>query len=265
MNKSVVFYILVFSLSFASCKFNKIRKSDDLQLKYNSAINYYEVKKDYYKAALLLEEIIPLIKGKNESEKAQFYFAYCHYHQNQLSLASFYFQKFYETFRYSNYMEEARYMNVRSLYEDSPPYNLDQTNTVQAINATQSFLNSFPNSAYFEECNKIIKELRFKLEKKAYEGSLLYYKIGYLKAAIVAFTNFQNTFPDSDLNEEITFKKLEAEFKYAKLSIDQKKKERYNEAISIYEGFVENYPNSKFAKAAENIYKSCLSDLNKMN
>jgi outer membrane protein assembly factor BamD len=257
-------WLLMLAATIYSCKFNRIRKSTDLKEKYDAAINYYE-KKEYYKAGLLFEEIIPLITGTKESERAQFYYGYCHYHQRQLDLAAYYFQKFYETFRNSKYVEEARYMQVRSLYDASPPYNLDQSNTISAINTTQSFLNAFPNSSYFEECGKLMKELRRKLERKAFENAKLYYRIGSYKAAVMAFTNFQKTYPDSDFNEDVSFYKIDAQYRYTQQSIESKKQERYRELINYYEYFSESFPNSRYARNAKSIYEKSAGNLNKKN
>lgn len=267
MLQRISFYFITFTLivlGFSACKFSKLRKSTDLQEKYQAAMEYYE-KKDYYKAGLLLEEVIPLIRGTAESEKAQFYYGYCHYHQKQYTLAAYYFQRFYEAFRGSAYIAEARYMHVKSLYADSAPYNLDQASTYDAINTAQSYLNAYPNSEYFEECNNIMNELRQKLERKAYENAYLYYKIRNYKAAVVSFNNFQRDFPDSGYNEDIAFLKLEAQYELASRSIDKRKKERYNEAISYYEYFVANFPESKSVKNAEKIYESILSEMDRMN
>ncbi|MCS6822045.1 MAG: outer membrane protein assembly factor BamD [Microscillaceae bacterium] len=257
--------LLAFTILFlGSCsKFNRIVKSDDLQKKYDAAINYYH-QKSYYKAGILLEELLPLITGQKEQEIAQFYYGYCHYYQRQLSLGAFYFNKFYQNFRASQYAEEALYMYARCMYEDTPEYNLDQTNTTSAIAAAQNFLNVYPQSKYAADCNKFIKDLREKLERKAYENAKLYYKIGYLHAAVIAFGNFKNSFPDSDYNEECAFLKLQAQYDYARLSTERKQKERYNEAINFYLNFIDTYPNSKYLKQAEKIYNSALSKINNL-
>jgi outer membrane protein assembly factor BamD len=251
MAKRTLFFILILLTGVSACKFQKIRKGDTRE-KYDAAIKYYQ-KRDYYKAGLLLEEVRPLIRGQVEAEIADFYYAYCHYHQNQLSLAAHYFQRFFETFRASKYAEEARYMEVRSLYEDSPPFNLDQTNTFGAINTTQSFLNAYPNSSYFEECNKMMKKMREKLERKAYENARLYYKISNYQAAVVAFTNFQKSFPDSEFNEEVAFLRLESQYLFAKQSIETKQAERFKQATAYYDDFTEKYPSSRYARQAKNL------------
>lgn len=260
--KSHIIFIITFLLLISSCKFTKIRKAS-LREKYEAAINYYE-KEKYYKAALLLEEVIPYIKGTRESEKAQFMYAYCQYYQKQYTLSAYYFERFYETFQGSPKIQEARYRQIKSLYNDSPPSNLDQTSTYEAINTAQSFLNAYPNSEYFEEASKILNELRGKLEVKSYDNANLYYKTKDYRAASIAFKNFEKDFPDSDLNEQAMFKRLDSQFKYANQSTFRKKQERMNEAVKLYEFFVVNYPNSKSKKDADKIYKDIQAALSKL-
>ena len=84
---------LVMLLTASSCsKFRKIQKSNDWELKYRAAMEYYD-HQDYYKAGVLLEEILPILRGRPESEKAQFYFAYCYYYQKQYVLSAHYFHQ----------------------------------------------------------------------------------------------------------------------------------------------------------------------------
>lgn len=245
-----VLYTIICLLVFSSCKFQRIRKGDAKE-QYDAAVRYYE-KRDYYRAGLLLEQVLPLIRGSKEFEVASFYYAYCHFHQNQLTLAADYFRKFYENFRSSKYAEEARYMHVKSLYKDAAPYNLDQANTIDAINATQSYLNAYANSNYMEECGKILQELREKLEKKAFENSRLYHKIGYFQAAVTAFNNFRREFPDSKYAEDALYLSVESQYKFAKQSIEKKQPERYKSLVKISEDFMERYPESKYKRAVKN-------------
>jgi outer membrane protein assembly factor BamD len=253
-------------LVFTSCsKFHKLQKSDDVEKKYAAALEYYE-KKDYYKASLLLEELIPIMKGRIEAEKAQFYFAYCQFYQRDYVLSAFYFKNFYETFQRSDLAEEAYYMHAVSLYKDSPKYNLDQTNTVTALEAIQTFLNRYPQTKYKDECHRMQDDLRRKLELKAYENAKLYYKLAstsiiYYKSAIIAFDNFRNSFPDSDFNEELAYLKIETEYNLARVSTEDKKKERFLQAIEFYESFVDKYPQSKYLKSAESLYDNARAQL----
>jgi outer membrane protein assembly factor BamD len=263
----VLKYILLFILiTGASCtKFQKILKSDDIDAKTNAAFEYYEKDKDYYKSSLLLEELIPVLKGGKQAEKAQFYFAYTQFKQKDYNLSAYYFQKFNETYPLSEFAEEALYMYVYSLYKISPRYNLDQSNTVSAIEAIESFLRKYPKSRYIPECNDIFDALNKKLEKKEYENTKQYYKLQYNTAAVTAISNFMRKYPMSDYNEELAYLKIETQVDLAKVSIDEKKKDRYYEAVTFYENFVDRFPNSKYQKSAENLYESAVKQLEKLS
>jgi outer membrane protein assembly factor BamD len=245
-------------------------KSDDWEKKYDAAISYYE-EGEYYKANAILEQILPIIKGSEKAEIANFYYGYTYYYQEQYLLASHYFKTFYDTFNRSQFAEEARFMFGFSLFQDSPRYNLDQVSSKEAITALQGFINLYPKSEFVPKADAALSQLRSKLERKAYEKALLYYDLKkfmtgeYLKAALVEFDNFQDDFPGSAYTEEIQYLEIEAMYNLAEVSIYSVKKERYLEAISFYENFTETYKQSKYLKKAEDIYENCLEQIRKLN
>ena len=254
----LVGFVAVMGLS--SCgKFEKFRKSADLPTKYKAAVNYYK-KKDFAKAGILFDEIMPLMKGDSTQELATFYQAYCDFNLGSYTLASSHFKKFAEVFSRSEFAEEAIYMSAFSLYKDSPNFNLDQTGTLAAINEIQSYLNNYPETKFKDDCTNIIKELRKKLEKKAYEKAKLYYKtspfnIASLKSSVIEITNFQRDFPDSDYSEEMAYMKVLAQYDLAKSTIESKQKERFTEASKFYLDLIDKYPQSAYLKEGEKMYE----------
>ena len=64
----VLLFVLLFGVSCS--KFRKI-ENPDWRVKYESALNYYKQKK-IYKASVLFEQIMPIIRGLPEAEKGQF-------------------------------------------------------------------------------------------------------------------------------------------------------------------------------------------------
>lgn len=269
--RNLLILTLFTTLFTTACSdFRKLQKSDDWEKKYDAAINYYE-QGEYYKANVLLEQILPIIKGSEKAEIANFYYGYTYYYQEQYLLASHYFKTFYDTFNRSKFAEEARFMFGYSLFKDSPRYNLDQASSKEAITALQGFINLFPNSEFVPKADSALGQLRSKLERKAYEKALLYYDLKkfmtgeYLKAALVEFDNFQDDFPGSEFAEEIRYLEIEAMFKLAEVSIYSLKKERYLEAIEFYENFIDTYSNSKFQKKAEKIYEDSLEQIRILN
>ena len=268
LSKGLLGVLVVFLLGSCS-PFSKLQKSGTDDQKYKAAVQYYK-KGDWYRAGLLFEELIPVLKGSTESEMAQFYHAYTQYHQQQYLLSATLFKKFYETFARSEYAQEATYMYAYSLYKDTPQFNLDQSNTLTATSALQDFVNTYPDSKYRDECTKIILELRGKLERKAYEKARLYYKtsgfnIASYKSSVIAINNFQKEFPDSEYNEELAFLKVDAEYSLAKNSLETKQKERYQESISYYKAFIDKFPASKYIKQAEKMYESSQKEIERLD
>jgi outer membrane protein assembly factor BamD len=251
--------ILSLSLLMGCSEFRKLQKSTDWREKYDAAVKYYERgdRGDYVKASMLLEEILPIIRGMPEAEEANFYYAYCHFHQGLYVESAFYFKTFYETYSRSEYAQESMYMYAYSLFLDSPVEELDQSSSAEAISAMQRFLNMFPDTKYTGQATATINELQRKLETKAYSNALLYKKLSQHNSAVIAFENFGKDFPDSQYNEEVNFLKLQSQYLYARRSIPTKQRERYEKAIEIYDYFIENYPDSKFAKDATRINVEC--------
>ncbi len=261
LSAQIITKVFVFLLLLSSCsKFQRIVKSADWRVRYDAAVKYYE-KGDYYRAGALFEDLIPILVGTVEAEKARFYHAYCYFKQGQYIMSADKFKSFHDTYNRSEFAEEALYMYAYSQYMDSPTINLDQGNTDTAINAFQEFINRYPTSKYSQQASGMILELRAKLEAKAFSLGLLYqkligYRYDYSKASVIAYENFRKDFPDSKLQEEAAFHKIEAQYFLAQNSYYTKQKERYEEVLNLYNTFIEKYPKSTFLKRAEAIVEN---------
>jgi outer membrane protein assembly factor BamD len=256
----IVFLLFLF---LASCgEFRKIEKNPDWRVKYEGAMNYF-AKKDYYKAASLYEQILPIVRGLPEGEKVQFNLAYCQYYEKMYLIASEQFKTFYETYGRSPLVEEARFMSAYSLYVHSPNYNLDQNSSIQAMAALQEFLNRYPSSKFVEQAVEAIDITQQKLERKGFENARQYFKMRSYKAAIVAFDNFRLNFPDSKFLEEAHYLTVVAKYELAEQSIYSRQEERYAEVVELYKQLVDRYPKSGFLREAEKIYTDSLQKLTK--
>jgi outer membrane protein assembly factor BamD len=58
---------------------------------------------------------------------------------------------------------------------------------------------------------------------------------------------------------------LKSSYLYALNSIEQKKKERLAQTISLYNNFVSRFPESSYQKDAKNIYDNAQKLINKSN
>ncbi|MBK8557724.1 MAG: outer membrane protein assembly factor BamD [Lewinellaceae bacterium] len=172
MKKTTLWLLLAGIITAAgACKssFEKVRVSGDPDLILQKAFEYYE-QEEYQKSQTLFDLVLSNVRGKKDAEKAYFDYAYTHYHLKQYLLSAYYFKNFSNTFINSEYREEAAFMSAYSNYQLSPTYRLDQTASIDAIDEFQLFVNLFPKSPRVEECNKLIDELRRKLEQKSLCG-----------------------------------------------------------------------------------------------
>lgn len=241
-------YILLISIAIlvASCsKHQKLLKSTDNELKYEKAIEYYEVG-DYYRALQLFEQLIPVYRGTNKAEKLYYYYSYSYYHEREYLMASYYFKRFSLNFPSSEFAEEASFMAAYCKYLDSPRYSLDQSVTREAIDEFQLFINRFPFGEKGNEANDYIAELRKKLERKSYNIASLYFKMEDYRAAIVSYNNLLKEYPDTEFKEDVLYKIVNAYYNYAMKSIEEKQKERFENAVKAYYDFVALYPESRY-------------------
>ena len=262
ISRLTVLFLLVSTLFLGACSngYQRLLKSSDVNKKYEAAVKYYE-KGDFFRAGTLLEDLIPLLKGRPEAEKAQFYFANTNYKQRNYVLSAFYFKSFTDTYPNSPYAEEASYSHAKSLFLDSPGFELDQTNTVSALESIQDFLNRYPDSKFKAETENMSQALQKKLENKAFESARLYYQLRYNQAAVVAMTNFQLQFPASAFAEQAAFLRLTAQYAWAQESIESKQRERFLEAVSFYQQFIDAYSKSKNLKAAQDMYDTSQAEI----
>jgi len=246
MNKIVFLFAFLCVLTLPACKsgFEKIRNSGDPQLILQAADKYYQ-DKEYFKAQSLYEIILTSFRGQKEAENIYFNYANTHYFLREFDLASYLFKNFSNTFINSDRREEAEYLSVYSLYRTAPGYRLDQTATQKAIDGFQLFINSYPQSKYVSECNRLIDECRAKMELKSFEAGKLYYDMANYQAAVKTFQNLLVDFPETKNDKEIRLMICRASFLLAENSIYEKQKDRYVDAQEVCNQYLKKYPTGK--------------------
>jgi outer membrane protein assembly factor BamD len=257
--KTVILLFSIALMSVACSEYQKVLKSNDVDYKYTKAIEYYE-KDDYLRAYPIFEEIIPLLRGTDKAEVATYYYCYSNYYLSDYYLAGYHFKKFHKTYPTSTHAEEALFMTAYCSYINSPTYKLDQTNTKNAISDMQIFVNAYPKSTLVDSCNKLIDELRAKLELKSYNNAKLYFKTEYYKSAIIALNNTLKDFPNTDKVEEINYLILKSKFLLAINSVLSKKAERLEDVIESYYTFVDQFASSKYIKECESMYNRAVDE-----
>ncbi|RLD21583.1 MAG: outer membrane protein assembly factor BamD [Bacteroidetes bacterium] len=235
-------------------EYERIRLSGHPEIQLAKALEYYEAK-EYMRAQTLFELVLNQYRGRPESEEMFFKYAYTFYYQRQYTMSAHYFQNFAATFGYSEFKEEAEFLSAYSSYNMSPIFRLDQKPTIEALQGFQAFVNAYPTSDRVPECNKLMREMRLKLEEKAFANGKMYHDQKKYQAAIQSFENMLREFPESDRSELVQFMILESAYHYAVNSIFERRQERYKLALDKYRDFVKKYPSSQYRPDADELYK----------
>ena len=253
-------------LAFTSCsEYSKVSKSRDYMVKYESAKEMFAVGK-YNTAALVLGEVITTLKGTEYGEESLYLLAMSHYRSRDYNSAKQYFKKYYQTYPRGKFTEQARFYTGKSLYKSVPEVRLDQTATYEAVTEYQQFLEAYPTTAYAAEVQHDIFALQDRLVEKEYLSAKLYYDLGSYflnctnggsnyQACIITAENAIREYPYTSRREDLAFLVLKAKFDLADQSVEAKKEERFHNAIDEYYGFTNEFPESKYKKEADNLFK----------
>ena len=123
----------------------------------------------------------------NLAVEAQYYYAESIYQQELYVEAQLEFERLLRRWAGTEHVVQARYRIAQCLVAQSPPYQRDQSATLDAIDELQSFIDDFPDTEDRLEAEELILELRLKLAHKHYESGRLYLKWGRLASARLYF------------------------------------------------------------------------------
>lgn len=253
-------------LLLSSCgSYTKLQKTADYDYRYEAAKEYYATGQ-YNKASLFLQDIIAVLKGTDKGEESLFLLAMSSYKAHSYEAASTYFRKYYQSYPRGIYTERARYYCALALYDNAPEIKLDQSATYEALTEFQNFLEYYPAGTYSSAAQQKIFELQDRLVEKEYLSAKLYYDLGSYfgnctnggsnyQACIVTSENAIKDYPYMSRREDFAILILRAKFELAAQSIEEKKEERYHNAIDEYYGFTNEYPETKYMKEANELFR----------
>lgn len=243
-------------------KSNKV-SFETFDMNYAKALKFYE-NGQYLSAARLFEELYPLSLGTPVADTLLFLFADCYYKNRDFELAAFHFKDYARHYPGTDKAEEAHFMCVKSVFEISPVYSVDQSSTLYAIDEMDLFIKTYPYSPHVEECNQMLDVLREKLAQKDFEIAKLYYNTDHYQAAQIAVKNFLKEYPNSKYAHEAVYILVKNNHEYARKSVASKKKERYQACVDAYKIMQAQYPNSGYYMDAKKLADDALNQINKI-
>lgn len=252
----LIFAAVLVVLIYPSCKsqYELLLSSNDSDAKYEAAFNYYNLGK-YNRSSALFESLSMLTSGTERDDTVQYYWGLSNYKMKDYYTAEANFQKFIENYPRSPFTSEARFLRLDCLYRSTLRYELDQTPTYAAMNAITEYMREFPNSPHYDTCSEMMSELGDRLDTKAYESARLYYQMEDYLASRVALKNVLKDDAENIYRENIMYYISMSSYKYANLSVRKKQRDRYLVFVDDYLNFIGEYPESKYRRELDVLYR----------
>ncbi|MBR5053645.1 MAG: outer membrane protein assembly factor BamD [Bacteroidaceae bacterium] len=268
MSRRIFLLLATCSLLFVSCtEYSNVLKSNDYEYKYEAAKALY-ASGHYRQASELFSLLLAPLKGTSYGEESLYMLGESNLKAKDYESAVMFFKKYYELYPKGSYMEMARFNSGYSLYKQTPDVRLDQSSTMEAIKEFQDFLDHCPETTLKEQVHEIIFAMQDKLVEKEYLAAKLYFDLGtYTLNSIYGGNNYeacvvtaQNALKDypyasAKLREELSILALRAKYQLARQSVEEKRVERFRDAIDEYYAFQNDYPESQYLKEANSILK----------
>ena len=268
MKKSVIIAACA-ALLMTGCanEYNQVYKAATPSYKYEYAKQCFAQGK-YSRAIPLLQDVVTMKKGSTEGEECLYMLAMSEFGMKDYETASEYFKKYFSSYPKGRYAENAKYYVGESLFQNAPEPRLDQSTTMTAIAAFQEYLDIFPDAHLKSQATSRLYALQDLLVEKEYKSARLYFDLGTYfgnctnggnnyEACIVTAQNALKDYPYSNRREEFASLVMKSKYELAKMSVESKQLERYQDAEDECYGFINEYPDSKERSLAEKYIEKC--------
>ena len=248
--------VLAVVLSVSACKteYESVLNSSDWDMKYAAAFKYFNQGK-YSRSAQLFESLSQLSFGTSRDDTVQYYWGLSNYRFKDYMTAETNFAHFLTNFPSSPFASDAAFFRIDCLYRSTLRYELDQTPTNNAISTIKLYLAENPGTEHRDVCEQMLKELTERLDKKAFEGAKLYYKMEQYKSSRIAFVNVLKDNSENIYREQILYYIAMSSYKYAYMSVEEKQRDRYLTFIDDYYNFIGEWAESPYKRELDVLFR----------
>ncbi|OGC91889.1 MAG: hypothetical protein A2142_01505 [candidate division Zixibacteria bacterium RBG_16_48_11] len=194
-------------------------------------------KKKYFQAVEELKLLVFNCPGASMIDTAQYFLAMSYFKQKDYPTAAGEFRKLLNSFPTSDFADDALFMLGLSDYQQSPPSELDQTYTLQALEHFQDFLDIYPGSALLPEVQKYLQAGLDKLAEKAFKNGRTYFRMKDYNASRIYLSEVLEKYPQSNWAAQAQFLIAES-YRLESQKI---------QALAEYQKLLENFPNGKLS------------------
>jgi outer membrane protein assembly factor BamD len=243
MNKNIVRLgglLMLIALTLVACNRQKIKPTLSAEERLQKAEKMFG-KGDYLDAKTEFKIILLNFPASNLSDRAQFFYAECHYMLKEYILAIEEYKKLIRAYPNSEYVDDAQYKVALSSYKLSPKSSLDQTYTEKALEEFQRFLEDYPTSPLLPEAAQAMLKCRERLAEKNFKIGESYRKRALFGSAIIYYDYVLDNYYDTSFAEKALWEKAGC----YRAAGDKAQAEKF------YRLYLEKYPKSSKADRAK--------------
>lgn len=255
--------LLLAAVGISACAGSGRVRYDSPEQAYERGLEQFQNEK-YERAARYFQGVFDYGRTSEVAADAQLYLARSYFENGEYILASNEYTRFLSTFRNDARAEQAEYERALSYYHLSPQYELDQSNTRQALTYLQLFLDRYPTSDLKEDAEERIAELREKLAHKEFAAAELYERREMHEAAAIQYERVFDQYPDTRWADNALLGAMRSYIAFANQSIEARQPERLQKAIANYERLVQLFRDSPVIREAEALYEDAVSQLDQL-
>lgn len=245
--------LTIAALTACKSEYEILLASNDVDAKYKAAMEYFNNRK-YLKAAQLFESMAVLTNGTARDDTVQYYWGLSNYRYRDYYTAESNFTKFITNYPRSPFTGEARFLRLDCLYRATYRWELDQVPTRSCLAALMEYEREFPGD-HADAIAAMKADLNDRLDRKEFENARLYYKMEDYLASRVALRNVLKDNANNLYREDILYYTAMSSYHYARLSVEARQKERYLVFVDDYLNFVGEYPESKYRRELDVMYR----------
>ena len=204
MRKYVITALAVISIAACKSQYDALLSSNDVDAKYDAAMEYFNNRK-YQKAAQLFESMAILTNGTERDDTVQYYWGLSNYRFKDYVTAESNFARFVENYPQSPFARDAEFYRLDCLYRATYRWELDQNPSKACIAAIQEYEREHPGDNHLPACEAMIKDLQDRLDRKDFEAGRQYYIMEDYKAARVKLKNVLKANAENGYREDVLY------------------------------------------------------------
>jgi outer membrane protein assembly factor BamD len=151
----------------------------------------------YGAAGVEYKDFLATFAGDERCDYAQFRLAESYRMDREYALAEVEYRVLINDYGYSEYVDDAFFLEGLCAFKQSPCVERDQTKSYEALDRINRFVELFPTSDRLEEAKGTLREIHSKLGEKDFLSARLYFGRKRYDAALVYLNKVIDLHPDS--------------------------------------------------------------------